>query len=676
MTLDEKASLIKHESPAISRLSIPAYNWWSEGVHGVARAGLATSFPMSITYASSFDTAAVYGMAAVISTEARAKYTGAWYRSLTFFCPIVDIARDPRWGRILETYGEDPWLTSRIAYAFITGMQGNDPRYMKAATTLKHFAAHAGPEVGRSTFNAVVGIRDMQDTYFPTFRAGIREARAEGVMCAYCRVNGVYACSNKWLLDTIIRRRWGHAGYVVSDCGASSMLNAGVDVGCWTLGDVAARVRNNEYPESVLDTALARNLGTRFKLGLFDPPQMVPYSSIPASVVDCQKHRDYAREMSRKSMVLLRNQNNTLPLSASVKTIAVIGPNADLPTASDQYAVMLGNYYGYPSKIVRPLEGIRARATQAGVTVNYAPGCPRTGTDYSGFAAAETAARNADVVVAVMGLASENQEQDYSGAPWRVFLEGETIDRTDLRLPGVQDSLLRRVAATGKPLILVTINGGPLAIDWASQNAAAILSAGYPGEEGGNAIADVIFGDYNPGGRLPLTYYKASQTFPVIGSMAMTNRTYRYFTGEALYPFGYGLSYTTFTYNNMQVSPASAATNQNVNVSIEVTNSGTRAGDEVVQVYVTDRAASVAVPVRSLAAFKRISLGAGQTATVSFTLQPWNFSIVDAAGKRIVEPGDFTITAGGGQPIVVNGQVPPVKTGSVTLTGSVFEIVP
>jgi beta-glucosidase len=368
--------------------------------------------------------------------------------------------------------------------------------------------------------------------------------------------------------------------------------------------------------------------------------------------------------------VLLRNQNNALPIASSVKSIAVVGPNASPVTANDTLsAVMLGNYYGYPTKIVVPLEGITTRAAQNGATVNYVKGCARTGTDYSGFSAAETAARNADVVVAVMGLASETQNPS-----WHVLLEGETIDRDDLRLPTVQDSLLKRLVATGKPVILVLLNGGALALDFAAANVNAIVEAWYPGEQGGNAIADVLFGDYNPAGRLPITFYKYATTFPAITDMSMANRTYRYFTGAVLYPFGYGLSYSTFTYNNLSVTPASGATNQPVSVSVDVTNTSGRDGEEVVQAYVTIQTASAAVPIRSLAAFKRVSVGAGQTVTVELTLSPKRFSFINSSNKRVVEPGSFSICVGGGQPVAVNGAAPPTKTGTVTLTGSVFEI--
>jgi beta-glucosidase len=681
MKLLEKVSLMNNNCPAVSRLSIPAYAWWNEGLHGVGRSGLATSFPTSSGVAATFDTAAIYTMASIISTEARAKNNdyvakgqgGTQYGGLTFWCPIVDIVHDPRWGRVLETYGEDPYLVSRSADAYIRGMQGNDPRYMKVSATAKHFAAHSGPEVNRSNFNAVVTNHDLNDTYFPSFKSAIQDSKVEAVMCAYLSVNGIHACSNKWLLDTILRRTWGFTGHVVSDCGAQSLVEAGCDLGCGTFGvsTLMSQINGGQLDSALIDTALSRTLMTRFKLGMFDPSQMVPFRSMPVSLVNCQKHIDFARTMSQKSIVLLRNQNNALPIASSVKSIAVVGPNASPVATNDTLsAVMLGNYYGYPTKIVVPLEGITARAAQNGATVNYVKGCARTGTDYSGFAGAETAARNADVVVAVMGLASETQNPS-----WHVLLEGETIDRDDLRLPTVQDSLLKRLVATGKPVIVVLLNGGALALDFAAANVNAIVEAWYPGEQGGNAIADVLFGDYNPAGRLPITFYKYATTFPAITDMSMANRTYRYFTGDVLYPFGYGLSYSTFTYNNLAVTPGSGATNQPVSVTVDVTNTSGRDGDEVAQVYVTDQAASAAVPIRSLAAFKRVPVGAGQTVTVEFSLAPKCFSFINASNKRVVEPGSFSICVGGGQPIAAyGGATPQTKTGTVTLTGSVFEI--
>jgi beta-glucosidase len=680
LTLAEKATLMYNASAAIARLSIPAYNWWNEALHGVARSGLATSFPTPTGLAATFDTAAIYEMASIISTEGRAKYHdylargqgGQIYGGITFWSPIVDIGRDPRWGRFVETYGEDPVLTSWIADGFIRGLQGNDPRYLKTSATAKHFAAHSGPDVGRTTFNAVVTNRDLQDTYFPSFISAIKTSKVEAVMCAYIRVNGTYSCSNKWLLDTMLRRTWGFKGHVVSDCGATALVQAGCDIGCDIFTDIVAQVNAGTLTQAQVDTALTRTLTTRFKLGMFDPQQMVQYASIPVSLVNCQKHIDHARTMSRESIVLLRNRNTSLPIAASLRNIAVVGPNANPSTANDTLnAVMLGNYYGYPAKVVAALEGITTRATQNGATVNYVLGCARTGTNYSGFAAAETAARNADVVVAVMGLACETQNPT-----WHVLQEGETIDRNDLQLPAIQDSLLKRLVATGKPVVVVLINGGSLSIDYAAKNVSAILEAWYPGEQGGKAIADVLFGDYNPAGRLPMTYYRASTVFPAISNMSMQNRTYRYYPDSVIYPFGYGLSYTTFTYNNLQFSPSTAAAGSSVNVQVAVTNAGTRDGDEVVQVYVTDVTASVTVPIRSLAAFKRIHIGAGQTVTASFTLGPQAFSIVDANARRVVEPGDFAVSVGGGQPVAVDGALPPARNGTVTLTGSVYVVTP
>jgi beta-glucosidase len=680
LTLDEKGSLMNNTSDAVSRLSIPAYDWWNEALHGVARSGLATSFPTPTGIAATFDSAAIYEMASIISTEGRAKYHnylaqgqgGQMNGGITYWSPIVDIARDPRWGRVLETFGEDPLLVSLVADGFIRGLQGNDPRYLKAAATAKHFAAHAGPDVGRSTFNAVVTIRDLQDTYFPSFMSAIRTSNVEAVMCAYIRVNGVYSCSNRWLLDTMLRRTWGFDGHVVSDCGATAQVQAGCDIGCNTYTNIASLVRGGSLSEALVDTALFRTLMTRFKLGMFDPQQMVQYSSIPLSIVNCSKHIAHARAMSRKSIVLLRNRSSTLPLSSGISTIAVVGPNANPPATNDTLnAVMLGNYYGYPADVVPVLEGIIARATLNGATVNYVLGCGRTGTNYSGFAAAVTAAQNADVTVAVMGLGGETQNPN-----WGVVLEGENMDRTDLRLPTIQDSLLKRLVATGKPVIAVLLNGGSLSIDYAARNVSAILEAWYPGEQGGNAVADVLFGDYNPAGRLPLTYYRASTVFPDISVMAMTSRTYRYYSDTVLYPFGFGLSYTTFSYSNLQIMPSTATTGSSVTLQVDVTNTGARDGDEVVQVYVTDVAASVAVPIRSLVAFKRVPVGAGRTVTVSFALPPKAFSIVDATGRRIVEPGAFTVLAGGGQPVAVDGAVPPSQNGTMTMTGSVYVITP
>jgi beta-glucosidase len=665
MTLDEKITQMRYTAPAIERLGIPEYNWWNECLHGVGRAGIATVFPQAIGLAAMWDADLMAEVAEAISEEARAIHHEAvrngnrgQYFGLTFWTPNINIFRDPRWGRGQETYGEDPYLTARLGVVFVRGLQGSNPTYLKIAACAKHFAVHSGPENERHTFDAVVSERDLWDTYLPAFEALVREADVESVMGAYNRTNGEPCCASPRLLRDILRNTWGFTGHVVSDCWAlddihlhhkvagtaaeSSALavNAGCDLECGcTFDALPEAVQRGLVSEETINASVSRLMATRIKLGMFDPEDRVPYASIPHSANDSVKHRALAIRAAQKSIVLLKN-DNLLPLAPALKHIAVIGPNADEPS------VLLGNYNGTPSRSVTPLQGIRARMPEAEVL--YAKGSPVIQDDTSGYEDALRIAARADVVIFVGGLsqALEGEEGQHESVP-----EGEVSqgDRVHIELPRVQEELLKQLHALNKPVVLVLLNGSAVAVPWADANIPAILTAWYPGEEGGTALADVLFGDYNPGGRLPVTFYRATADLPDFRDYSMANRTYRYFNGEVLYPFGYGLSYTTFAYSNLQVS-AETFRDEPITVRVDVQNTGSRAGDEVVQLYIRDVDTSIPVAAHTLQGFTRVHLAPGEVRTVSFTLHPHQFTMVNEAGQRVIEPGEFRIYVGGGQP--------------------------
>ncbi|HEY64371.1 MAG TPA: glycoside hydrolase family 3 protein [Caldilineae bacterium] len=693
MTLEEKVSQMVHAARAIERLDIPEYDWWNECLHGVARAGVATVFPQAIGLAATWDVDLMHRVATVISDEARAKHhefvrqgIRARYTGLTFWSPNINIFRDPRWGRGQETYGEDPYLTSRMGVAFVKGLQGDDPRYFKVIATPKHYAVHSGPEHARHHFDARASFRDMRETYLPAFKACVKEGKAYSVMGAYNRTNGEPCCASITLLEEILRQEWDFEGYVVSDCGAirdiymhhkvvdtpeeaaAMAVKAGCDLNCGeTYHWLLKAVEKGLISEEEIDRSVKRLFTARFRLGMFDPPEMVPYAQIPYEVNDCPEHRELALQAARESIVLLKNTDGFLPLSKELKDIAVIGPNAD------DVPVLLGNYNGTPSKAVTPLEGIRNKVSSQ-TTIYYAKGCEVVGDDKSGFAEAVEAAKKADVAILCLGLsqAVEGEEGQREGLPEGQVSQG---DRTDITLPGVQEDLLKVVYETGTPVVLVLINGSAVAVNWADEHIPAIVEAWYPGEEGGTAIADVLFGDYNPAGRLPVTFYKSVDQLPPFEDYNMAGRTYRYMTEEPLYPFGFGLSYTRFEYSNLRIEPQTIRPGENVRVSVDVTNVGDRAGDEVVQLYVSDVEASVPVPIRHLEGFTRVHLAPGETKTVSFTLTPPQMSVIDDENRRVIEPGEFRVSIGGRQPDVkTRDGESNVLTGSFTVAGEVTEI--
>lgn len=700
LTLEEKISQMVYNSSAIPHLGIPEYNWWNECLHGVGRAGIATVFPQAIGMAASFNEQMLEEVASIIADEARAKHHEAAkrgdrgiYKGLTFWTPTINIFRDPRWGRGQETYGEDPYLTGRLGTALVKGLQGDDERYLKVAACAKHFAVHSGPEELRHSFDAKASLKDMYETYLPAFRDLVIEGKVEAVMGAYNRTNGEPCCASETLLEEILRGQWGFQGHVVSDCGAIRDIHAyhkvtetpeesaalavknGCDLNCGRVyPSLLKAVEEGLIDEATIDKALSRLLRTKFKLGLFDPDEEVPYAQIPYEVVASEKHRQKAKEMAQESIVLLKNENDLLPLPKDLQTIAVIGPNA---AAQD---VLLGNYYGTSTKLVTALDGIRNKV-EPQTKVLYAEGCDlinrKVGfwgnSPKAGFSEALAMAERADAVIMCLGISPALEGEEGEAA-----MSDGGGDKITLDLPGMQKELLQAVHATGKPVVLVLFSGSPLAINWTQENIPAIVHAWYPGEEGGNALADVIFGDYNPAGRLPVTFIKSLEQIPEITDYDMVGRTYRYMTDEPLYPFGYGLSYSDFAYSNLRfVEPTDGKVScgDEVRIALEVKNTSSVFGNEVVQVYLQHVETSVPTPIFSLRGFQRIDLEPGEEKTVEFTLTPRQMAIFDEDGRCVVEPSEVTIYVGGSQPDAVSERLTNKKTLATTLVISGERVV-
>lgn len=827
MTLAEKASQLQHESPAIPRLGIPAYNWWSEGLHGVARADLATVFPQAIGLAATWDTPLVQRVGDVIGTEFRAKFldkvaadgSSTIYRGLTVWSPNVNIFRDPRWGRGQETYGEDPYLTSRMGVAFIQGLQGPDPNQPRVSAAVKHFAVHSGPEADRHKEDVKVSPRDLVDTYLPAFHAAVTEARAESVMCAYNAVDGVPACANERLLQHYLRDEWKFQGHVVSDCGAvadihmdwahhyvktpeeavARAVHAGTDVICDFGGNktaapatTVAAVQQGHLSEAELDRALHRLFDVRLRLGLLAPAGQRPYPEITARDFDTPGHRALNLESARRSLVLLKN-DGLLPLKAAPRRIAVIGPNADSVDA------LVGNYNGTPSKPITLLAGLKARFQ--GARIDFVEGtgwvapaledvpasslcadadCSRAGLHFERFAnlklegspssagptaqavfkwgwpdaydrqesarwtgfvragesgehlfrlkgnrgyriwidgelvvdlwdiawptstrgvalkagqtyalrvealqtgweaeqrlqwsrpgasdeAALAAAREADLVVFASGLTWELEGEEMTVlAPG--FAGG---DRTRIDLPAPQLRLLERLAALGRPLVLVNFSGSPMTFGVATQKAAAIVQAWYPGGEGGQAVAELLAGDFSPSGRLPLTFYRSAEQLPPFKDYGMQGRTYRWFKGESSFPFGHGLGYARFAYAQARLARSSVTAGQGTRLSVLLKNESSREAAEVVQVYAQRR--GTMAPERTLVAFQRVVLRAGESRRLSFDLGPKAMSVVRPDGSRLVDAGPVWLWVGGGQPVAaVTGVRAPGQMLKLQVTG-------
>ena len=672
MTLDEKTSLMRYDSPAIERLNIPSYNWWNEALHGVARAGVATMFPQAITMAAMFDDKLIFEIADAISTEGRAKYNECQksgdndiYKGITFWSPNINIFRDPRWGRGHETYGEDPYLTSRLGIAFIKGLQGNHEKYLKAAACVKHFAVHSGPEIERHSFNAKVSKKDLRETYLAAFKECINETNVESVMGAYNRLNDEPCCGSKTLLGDILRGEWEFKGHIVSDCFAikdfhenhkvtadvlesiALAVNNGCDLNCGKLYEhLMDAVNKGLISEDKINESVTRLLMTRMKLGMFDDPKNVPYSKISYEKNDSPEHHELSLKAAKKSIVLLKNKNNLLPLNKNkIKRLAVIGPNANSREA------LIGNYFGTASQYITILEGIGKNISKNS-RIFYAEGCHLYKEKFSFFSKkndrlseAVAATERSDVVIICLGLnaAIEGEEGDVGND----FPGG---DKKDLNLLKSQQNLLETITAVGKPVILVLLSGSALAVDWADKNVDAIIQGWYPGSFGGEAVASIIFGDESPAGKLPVTFYKTSEELPDIHDYSMKGRTYRYMKNEALYPFGYGLSYTKFRYSNIRLSKDKITIGENLICSADIKNIGYYDSDEVVELYLKDAAASVTVPKWELKGFKRIHLKAGKKANVEFNITSRQMALIDNDGKCIIEPGFFEIYIGGSQP--------------------------
>ena len=674
LTVEEKISQMLHTAPPIDRLGIPGYNWWNQCLHGIGRAGIATVFPQAIGMAASWNPDLIYRIASVIADEARAKYNQQGrahvhkiYEGLTFWTPNINIFRDPRWGRGQETYGEDPFLTSRLGVNFVKGLQGSHPRYFKTIATPKHYAVHSGPEADRHHFDAKASWRDMRTTYLPAFQATVQEGQAYSVMGAYNRTNGEACCASETLLQQVLREEWGFDGYVVSDCGAISdiykhhklvetaaeasalAVQHGCDLNCGeTYAFLVEAHQKGLISEAIIDRSVKRLFKARFLLGMFDPFEEVPFNAIPYAVVNSPAHQALALETARESMVLLKSEG-VLPLDrASIGCIAVIGPKAD------DELVLRGNYFGAPAQASTIFAGIRERAGD-GINVRYAPGCDLTTDSKALFAEAVSLAEASDVAVVVLGLSQlfEGEEgQEEGNQPG----ERSHGDRTSLALPGMQEELLKAIHATGKPVILVLLNGSAVAINWAQANLPAILEAWYPGQAGGLAVGDVLFGDYNPGGRLPVTFYQSEDDLPAFEDYAMHGRTYRYFEGKCLYPFGYGLSYSSFVFEKLRLMAPQLQKDETQLVEFTVRNTSELGGYEVAQVYVSDVEASVPVPHYTLVGFEKVYLRPGEAKTLKFEITPDQLACFTDDGVPFVEPGEFKVFVGGHAP-AVNGAV-------------------
>ncbi len=663
MTPAEKIGQTMTDAPAIPRLRVPAYEWWNEALHGVARAGRATVFPQAIGLAATFDPELVRTVATAISDEARAKFNQAQargqrgrYQGLTFFTPNVNIFRDPRWGRGQETFGEDPFLTAQMGVAFIAGLQGDDPRLLKTLATAKHFAVHSGPETERHGFDARVSAHDLADTYLPQFEACVRVGHAGSVMAAYNRVNGEACVSSPTLLRATLREGWLFDGYVVGDCGAvtdsyahhhlfgspeeaaAAALRAGTDLDCGHgFTALAGAWRRGLITGLELDRAVIRLFTARFRLGLFDPPAESPWAGLRPDVIESPANLALARTVAARAVVLLENRDGALPIGPAVRRLAVVGPTAE------NVPVLLANYHGTPSRPATVLGGIAAAAQARGLSVDYARGARLIDTTDGAIAAAVVAARGADATVAVVGLDPRLEGEEHDT---RLNRAG---DRRELELPAAQQRLLEAVIATGKPVIVVVTGGSAIAMPWVAAHAAALLYAWYPGAEGGNAVADVLFGAVSPAGRLPITIYRATTDLPPFADYAMRGRTYRYFDGAPLYPFGAGLSYVRFRYANPMVS-LPTTTSPGGTIAVDVQNEGNREADEVVQAYVLPRGLPTYAPRRWLIAFTRVTLAPRERRTVHLAFPARALTYVDAQGAPRALAGDVTFAVGGSQP--------------------------
>lgn len=667
MTVEEKASQLRYDSPAIERLGIPAYNWWGEALHGVARAGVATSFPQAIGMAATFDTELIHRAGDVAATEGRAKYNALSaendrdiYKGLTFWSPNVNIFRDPRWGRGQETFGEDPYLTSRMGVAYVEGLQGDDENMLKSAACAKHFAVHSGPEAVRHEFNAVADKKDMEETYLPAFKACVQEAGVEAVMGAYNRTNGEPCCGSKTLMQDILRGEWGFQGHFVSDCwaikdfhehhmvtktpeeSAALALKSGCDINCGvTYLHLLKALQEGLVSEEEITEAAVRAFTARYLLGLFEESE---YDRIPYEKVECEEHLAVADKLTKESVVLLKN-NGILPLDVQEhKTIGVIGPNANSREA------LVGNYHGTSSRYITVLEGIQDKVGHNG-RVLYSEGShlfkdrvENLAWENDRIAEAVTVAKHSDVVVLCVGLNEtlEGEEGDTGNS----YASG---DKTDLSLPQCQQALMEAVLAVGTPVVLCLLSGSAIDLSLPDEKAAAVLQLWYPGARGGSAVADILFGDCSPSGKLPVTFYRSLDGLPDFEDYTMKGRTYRYMAGEALYPFGYGLTYADVAVETAAIS-AKDDVSWDVALQIDVVNRGSVETEDVIQVYVKDTESEFAVPNHSLCAFTRVFLKPGEKQQITLNVPGQAFCAVNGDGKRVFDSRKYILFVGTGQP--------------------------
>jgi beta-glucosidase len=664
LTLEEKISQMLNRTPPVHHLGIPPYDWWNECLHGVARTEYkVTVFPQAIGMAAGWDADAMQQMADYTATEGRAIYNTASakgdfsiYHGLTYWTPNINIFRDPRWGRGQETYGEDPFLTATLAAHFVQGLQGDDPRYLKAAACAKHFAVHSGPEYNRHEFNVTVSAYDLWDTYLPAFKK-LADTGVAGFMCAYNAFEGQPCCGSDKLMLDILRNEWGFTGYVTSDCGAiedfyrnhkthanapsaaSDAVFHGTDVDCGGeayLGLIEA-VKENLITEEQIDASLKRLFTIRMRLGMFDPATLIPYSGIDSTVLEAPAHKDLALKMARQSIVMLRNDQNLLPVKKeSLKKIAIVGPNAN------DKEVQLGNYNGFPTRIITLPDGIKDEVGEnveiyCDTVIGYYGETPKS------FASTLNQLKDADLIIYAGGI-SPRIEGEEMPVDIKGFYRG---DRTSILLPEIQTNFLKALKTTGKPIVFVMMTGSALGIEWEAENIPAILNAWYGGEFAGKAIADVIFGNYNPSGRLPLTFYAKDSDLPDFEDYNMSNRTYRYFKGKALYPFGYGLSFTQFEYAWSDLPKASYQMSETINCRFKVKNNGELAGDEVAQVYI-QYPDGKNLPLKELRSFQRVTVNAGESAEIELSIPVSDFQKWDETNGRMEIPsGIYHIFAGG-----------------------------
>nr|MBP3598220.1 glycoside hydrolase family 3 C-terminal domain-containing protein [Eubacterium sp.] len=682
MTLEEKVYQTLHGAPAIERLDVKAYNYWNEALHGVARAGTATVFPQAIGLAATFDEDFLEEIAVAVSDEGRAKFNAQQkygdydiYKGLTFWSPNVNIFRDPRWGRGHETFGEDPYLTSRLGVRFIEGMQGNDEKYMKVAACAKHFAVHSGPEDERHSFNAISSEQDLRETYLPAFKACVKEADVEVVMGAYNRTNDEPCCGSKRLLEDILRDEWGFKGHVTSDCWAikdfhefhmvtstpvesvALAMNRGCDLNCGNIyGNLLKAVQDGLVTEETITRAVERLFTTRMKLGLFDPQENVPFNVIDYSVVDCDAHKKLNERAARKSTILLKNADNMLPLDLSkIATIGVVGPNANNRKA------LVGNYEGTASEYITILEGIQ-RYVGDDVRVMYSEGCHLCknrcqflAQEKDRMSEVRAVAEASDVIIACFGLDASLEGEE--GDEGNEFASG---DKPNLNLPGIQEEVLKELVDSGKPVVLVLLSGSALSVPYADENVGAILQGWYPGARGGKAIAEILFGDYSPEGKLPVTFYRTTEELPDFKDYSMKNRTYRYMQNEALYPFGYGLSYTDFEVSNVELSADTIDLGENIAIRATLKNVGEMEGAETLQVYV--KACLEGAPNYQLKALKKVDLKPGESAELTVSLKDEDFGLYNEEGVKMLNACDYEVYVGTNLPdarsVALTGKTP------------------